>query len=644
MSNEGAPVNVGILAHVDAGKTTLTEQMLYLSGAIRSPGRVDDGTAHTDFMGVERARGISVRAASTYFIWNDRQVNLIDTPGHNDFSGEVERALRALDIAVLVLSAVEGVQAQTEVIWDALRALGIPAILFINKTDRTGADAQKVLAEVRTLPGARPVMVSAVSSLNNLSSVNFSDFESFVETDDVLLEKYLAGDAENISPKEIASAFFENFYASKIQPVLCGAALKGEGVRELLDLIASFACDGNALAADPVSGVVFKLEHDDALGKVAYVRLYRGTLNNRDAVRYPCRDAQDKVVQIRKVRGQKDVDQGTLAAGDIGAVYGLSSVRSGDVIGTGEGVPGGIALAAPMLRISCVPADAKDLPVLAEALEKLSAEDPLLGVVWEKETRELSVRVTGLIQIEVLKALLLDRFSLEITTGDPQIIYKERPVKKGEGFVEYTMPKPCWAVMRFLIEPLPLGAGVVFESTVHNDKIYKRYQSQVAQTIPEALRQGPKGWEVTDLKITLIDGEHHTVHTHPLDFALATPMGVMDGLVNTGTELLEPVMKYRLTFPEEYSGKIVGEILSMRGRFDSPVIKGASVTMEGFFPAATSMDFPIRLASLTGGRAALNARFHGYEVCPPGEGKETPYVGVSPLDRAKYILYKRGAI
>jgi ribosomal protection tetracycline resistance protein len=279
-----------------------------------------------------------------------------------------------------------------------------------------------------------------------------------------------------------------------------------------------------------------------------------------------------------------------------------------------------------------------------EALERLSAEDPLLASVWEPETRELSVRVTGLIQIEILKTLLEERFSLSVTTGAPQVIYKERPKKAAEGYVEYTMPKPCWAVMRFLIEPLPLGCGVAFESTVHNDKIYKRYQSQVADTIPEALRQGPKGWEVTDVKITLIDGEHHTVHTHPLDFALATPMGVMDGLVNAGTELLEPVLKFRLAFPEEFSAKMTGEILAMRGTFETPSIKNGTVVMEGRAPLASSMDFPVRLASLTGGRATYGSRFDGYEPCPPGEGKEVPYRGVSPLDRAKYILYKRGAL
>lgn len=314
------------------------------------------------------------------------------------------------------------------------------------------------------------------------------------------------------------------------------------------------------------------------------------------------------------------------------------------MLGTGEFVPSECELAAPMLRVRVTPQEEKDYPALVAALDQLSAEDPLLDIIWQKESRELLARVTGVIQTEILRAMLAERFGLVVSTSEPQVIYRERPSKAGEGYVEYTMPKPCWAILRFAIEPMPPGSGVIFESRVQNDKIYTRYQAQVEQTIPEALRQGPKGWEVTDLKITLVDGEHHTVHTHPLDFALATPMGIMDALVNTGTELMEPMLKFRLTYPDEFSGKMIGEIMSMRGVYGTPAMRGGIAVMEGRLPLAASMDFPVRLASMTGGRGTFSASFDGYEPCPPGEGFETPYRGVSPLDKAKYILYKRGAL
>lgn len=628
------PVNIGILAHVDGGKTTLTEQILYISGAVRSLGRVDDGSAHTDFMEIERERGISVRAASAFLDWKGQRINLIDTPGHSDFSGEVQRALRALDFAVLVLSAVEGVQSQTELLWKVLRAAKLPVIFFINKTDRTGADVSRVLEEIKDIFSVRPI--AAAASKEELAEA-VSDF------DDSVMEKYLDGGAESIPDSELASSFKKGFADGRIYPYLAGSALKGEGVAELLDTICLLAGDEDKSSEEP-SGVIFKLEHDPVLGRVSFIRLFAGTIKNRDILRNLTRGCDEKVVQIRKVVGKKEIDSGVLTSGDIGAVYGLSRAGNGDVIGSGAYVPKESVMTAPMLRVKITPEDENSYPALVSALEQLSAEDPLLDVIWQKESRELLIKITGMIQTEVVASILKERFGLAVLIGEPQVIYKEHPLKRAEGYVEYTMPKPCWAVMNFIIEPLPAGSGVVFESIVHNDKIYQRYQAQVAQTIPEALRQGPKGWEVTDIKITLADGEHHTVHTHPLDFMLATPMGIMDGLVNSGTELLEPILKFRLSFPEEYSGKIIGEIISMRGTFDSPVIIKGMAVMEGRMPLSTSMNFPMRLSSVSGGRGVLFTSFDGYEPVPPGEGVEVPYRGVSPLDRAKYILFKRGAL
>lgn len=624
-----------MLAHVDAGKTTLTEQMLFQTGAVRSLGRVDDGSAHTDFTEFERRRGISVRAASAFLAWNGAKIYVIDTPGHSDFSGETERAARAMDFAAVAVSAVEGVQAQTEVIWRALSKMGIPALFFINKTDREGADVDSVLGELAELTGRRPARVP----LDDRAALA----ETLAEHDDAALEKYLEEGAEGFSDEELASLLLECFYSKKLIPYVTGAALKGEGVAELLDLLAALAPRAGETEA-PLSGVVFKVEHSPALGRVAHVRLFSGELKNRDALKFSPSGAEGKVAQIREVQGAKERDTGLLRAGEVGAVCGLPRVVCGDAFGDPSRVPPRAEMSAPLLRVKLTPPNDAAYPALVAALEELSAEDPLLDVIWEKEVRELLVRVTGLMRVETLLLALRERYGIEARAGEPMVIYKERPIKRARGFVEYTMPKPCWAVMLFDIEPLPLGAGVIFESVVPDDKIFRRYQAQVRQTLPEALRQGPRGWEVTDLKITLTDGEHHIVHTHPLDFALATPMGIMDGLVNCGTELLEPVLDFKLTYPEECGGKLMGELLAMRAAFDSPVVRKGMFTMTGRLPLATSMDFPARLASLTGGRGTFSAAPAGWEPCPPGEGRDVPYRGVSPLDRAKYILYKRGAL
>jgi ribosomal protection tetracycline resistance protein len=272
----------------------------------------------------------------------------------------------------------------------------------------------------------------------------------------------------------------------------------------------------------------------------------------------------------------------------------------------------------------------------------LSAENPLLGTVLFGGQAEINI--TGTIQLEVLDTLLRERFGLAVTFAPPTVIYRETPASIAEGFEAYTMPKPCWAVIRFLIEPLPRGSGVEYVCAISNEKIHYRYQGQISQTLPVALAQGPLGWEVTDLRITLIDGGDHPIHTHPLDFVLATPLAMMDGLVRAGTTLLEPMLRVRISAPEAYAGRIAGDFAKMRGQFDAPVILNGTFTLEGRVPVATSLDYPVRLASLTGGQAVLSTRFDGYDPCPLEQGATAEHRGVDPRDRAKYILWKRSAL
>lgn len=667
--------NIGIFAHVDAGKTTTTERILYNSGRIRSLGSVDAGTAQTDFLEVERSRGISVRAAATRFAWEGVTVNLVDTPGHVDFLSEVERSLRVMDGAVLVVSAVEGVQAQTEVIWHALRERRIPTLLYVNKMDRIGADPLGVLKQIRRLlsPLAVPVQAPAgvedafAGPLSLLAADGGGELaeagaagnagpaalreaaaytqlleETAAERDEALLLQYL--EAGSLPKEELGRLLRELTRGGELFPVLFGASNKGLGVAPLMHAMVMLLPPPAAEVDGPVSGVVFRIERDPAMGRIAYVRLYGGAIRNRDSVRNATQGIWEKVTQIRKIDGQKAEDVGVLAAGDIAAVCGWNQARIGDIIGCADLVPGETRLAVPLLTVQVRWASETEYPAVVAALQELADEDPLLDLQWLQEQRELHLKVMGPIQIEVLTHVLSSRYGLTADFGQPSVIYKETPAQAGEGFIAYTMPKPCWAILRFFIEPAERGSGLSYSSVARSERLLDSYQNEVARRVPEALQQGIFGWEVTDLKVTLLEGEHHVWHTHPLDFAVATPMGIMDGLSRTGVKLLEPMLSFRLSVPEETGGKVMNELVQMRGEFDSPVVRGERMEIEGTLPVATSLDFPARFGSLTKGRGVLSTFFAGYRECPPDVQAERTRRGVNPLDQSKYILSVRKAL
>lgn len=644
--------NIGIVAHVDAGKTTITENMLYLSGGIRTLGRVDDGTTQTDWLDVERERGISVRAASTVLKWQDTQINLIDTPGHVDFSAEVERTLRVLDSAILVLSAVEGVQAHTETLWQALQDSGIPTLIFINKIDRVGADPVAVLEDLKRLcsEDILPLQtVQGVGSKEPAVTACWTDsgevariYEFLAERDEELLEKFLM--EEKVAVPKLKAKLIQQIKRRQIFPVFYGSALNGIGMEELLAGIIEYLPAPDGDPTEPLSGVVFKIEHDPTMGKMAYVRLYNGKLENRDTILNQTKGQQMKVTQIRKALARKYEDVGRLEAGDIGVVCGLNQVQIDDILGSADGVPGKCTLAQPLLKVQVSPVNEADFMNLVSAIHELADEDPLLSMEWMKEEREIQIKIVGKIQLEVLESILKSRFGLAVIFDQPSVIYKETPAQAGEGYVSYTMPKPCWAVLRFKIEPGERGSGLVYSSEVRTETILARYQNQVEQALPTALEQGLYGWEVTDLKVTLIDGEYHVEHTHPLDFVVATPMGIMDGLAKTGTTLLEPVVSFQISVPEELGGRVLGDLIQLRGTFESPIIAGETFTVEGIMPVATSVDYPIKLSSMSAGRGKIKTKFAGYQECPLELGATTPRRGIDPLDRSKYILSIRNVL
>ncbi|RUS49085.1 translation factor GTPase family protein [Cohnella sp. AR92] len=666
MRNERTKIrNIGIFAHVDAGKTTTTEQILYISGKIKAPGSVDNGTAQTDSLEVEQERGISVRAAVTRFEWKDTAVNLVDTPGHVDFLSEVERSLRVMDGAVLIVSAVEGVQAQTEVVWHALREQGIPTLIYVNKMDRIGADPAAALEQIRRLlsrtavpiqspVGAEGTFVGAKNLLPGTEepkAEGSSDWEAsfreklhetVAESEETLLSAYL--DRGELTNEELLTALTASSRRGRLFPVLFGASARGIGVRGLLDAMLELLPEPQGDPGAPVAGVVFKLDRDPSMGRIAYVRLYHGTIRNRDTLYNASGGFVDKVTQIRRIDGRRSEDLGIVQAGDIAAVYGLSRARIGDILGSAEGVPGASRLAVPLLTVQAKWRTEADNPAVVAAFQELADEDPLLDLQWMPEERELHLKVMGPIQMEVLVHVMRSRFGLEVDLGAPSVIYKETLAGSGEGFIAYTMPKPCWAILRFRMEPGARGSGIRYRSEVRPEELLESYQNEVERRVPEALQQGLKGWEVTDLEVTLIEGEHHVWHTHPLDFVVATPMGIMDGLARIGTKLLEPMLRFKLSVPEEFGGKLMNELIAMRGVFDSPELKNGRMELEGTVPVATTLDWPARLGSMTKGRGILSTFFAGYAECPPDIQAERPRRGVNPLDQSKYILATRNAL
>ncbi len=645
--------NIGLFAHADAGKTTLTEHFLFESGATKKLGSVDNGTTQTDFLKVEKERGISVRSANTSFFWTNTQINLIDTPGHVDFSADVERILRVIDGAILLVSAVEGVQAHTETLFNALKEKQIPVLIFINKIDRVGANIENVLNELqKELRMQTIVLQQTLNEGGNDAEIQLSWSPTFINenlietlasTDDVLLDAYLSG--QSIEYWEADAALSKAVRQCKLHPVLMGSAKKEVGIEELLDAVISYLPAPAGDSDKALSALVYRIEYDKSIGKIAHTRIFDGSISNRETLSNSSRDVQEKVTRIRKLNNGRYEDVMQAFAGDVVGICGFGQVQTGDVLGNGEGlISHELSMGTPLLTVQLKAANEKDYAGLAAALQELNFEDPSLDFQWMKDEKELHLKIMGWLQMEVLERIIEDRFQIRAKFENPTVIYKETPSSVAEGYVRYWMPKPCWAIMRFRIEPAERASGVKYESKIGVNDVLQKYQNEVERTIPLALQQGIKGWEVTDIKITLIEGEDHEMHTHPGDFVVATPMGIMEGLVNCGTTLLEPMISFKISASDDLLGAITSDITQMRGNFESPTMENGRFTLKGILPLATSVDFPVKLSSRSGGKAKITTQFHSYRECTDEQGIIREFKGISPLDTAKYILKARKAL
>lgn len=659
----------GLLAHVDAGKTTITEQLLLLGGNIRSAGSVDQGTAQTDWMDVERRRGISVKNACAEVPYKDSVIQIVDTPGHVDFAAEVARSLQALDGAVLVISGAEGVQAHTRTIFQALERMKIPTIFAVNKVDRAGFDMDALTYQIGKRLTDRFICLQKVENPacedcrivpeNDLDDRKDSAaeqiagdiFEKLAEVDEELGELYL----EERKPDRtlLLKKLREYSGTGEIYPVVFLNAKQGKGVRQLADAILEYLPDGFENDSGALHGIVFQVSHDPVMGKAAHIRLFGGKLTSRDFVPIAGQQPEEweKATQIRKIQGGRFLDTGEMKAGEIAAVYGLSKCRAGDVIGKecdGD-LPGldrkreNLLKIEPLLMVQVVPKDMQKETELSAALTQLSDEDPFLFYERNPLTGQMYLRVMGMVQIEILEELLQSSFGLETSFLPPSVIYKEKPAHEAVGKEVYTMPKPCWAVVELKVEPLPAGSGIVFESLLKEKELPYRYQNHIRQSLMDTVSQGIYGWEVTDAKFTLVGGQSHHVHTHPLDFFVATPVAVLRALTESESMLMEPYVKISLSAAEQFMGKVMGHIVNMRGEFEAPIIEDGMFFLEAVVPLRDSMEYPVTFRSLTSGQGSYSMELDSYRPCEKGFLETLPRRGVNPLDHAKWILSCRSA-
>jgi ribosomal protection tetracycline resistance protein len=648
-------LTIGILAHVDAGKTSLTECLLHHSGATKSRGSVDKGSTITDGLAMEKSRGISIRASSVNFSWKNQVFQLVDTPGHIDFSSEVDRSLSILDGVILVVSAKEGVQAHTLNLWESLKERKLPVIIFVNKIDRDGVDSDQVFLDLQKELGAKLFALNFpdLSDSNQPRLLSVTDCEKYIDTtilntsmenlaecDEDFLENYLEGNTSDLTG--ILEKGKYHIKTGGLYGLLFGSAKLGMGIESLLNSIVTFIPQYNDYYSTP-SAKVFKVEFHKKHGRLAHIKSYGGVITSKDVIRSQQLGKDVKINQIFKPHLGSLEQFSELNQGDIGLVTTSEIILSGDVLGSENLNDQFSKISNAVLGVEAMATDDKDYQKLGEALEVLNAEDPVLDFKWFKKEKEFHLKILGPIQTEVLKESLVQRWAIEAEFLKPKVIYKETPSQSAEGYVRYWMPKPCWAIMTFLIEPAPLASGVSFTSNVRTSDISSKYINEVKRAIPWSLKQGIKGYEVTDLSITLIEGSEHTVHSNPGDFLLATPMGVLRGLENAGTDLLEPMYAFEIKANQDLLGPISSDLNQMRAQIVAPVFDNNFFTLKGRVSVAEAMDYSIKFNATTSGKGRLKLILDGYEKTTTTDDKIRDYKGVSPLNESQWILHMRGA-
>ncbi|MFC9425577.1 GTP-binding protein [Streptomyces sp. NPDC056987] len=659
-------LNLGILAHVDAGKTSLTERLLHAADVIDEIGSVDDGSTQTDSLALERQRGITIKSAVASFAVGDTTVNLIDTPGHPDFIAEVERVLSVLDGAVLVVSAVEGVQAQTRVLMRALRRLRIPTLVFVNKIDRPGAGYARVLRGITEKLAPSGIALTAAGRLGTPAAharPYGPDAPAFAaelaallaDHDDALLAAYVDGGAP-LPYTRLRAELAAQTRRSLVHPVFFGSAITGAGVEALMAGITELLPTAGGDSGGPVSGSVFKIDRGPAGEKIAYVRMFSGTVRVRDRlplhpVPRGAAERTGKVTAIGVFERGPAVPGDALTAGRIGTLAGLTDIRIGDTIGTPRPGPASAHhFAPPTLETVVTPVRAADRGALHLALARLAEQDPLIGLRRDDVRQETSVSLYGEVQKEVIQATLADDFGIGVTFRETTTLHIERPA--GTGAAAEILDKdanPFLATVGLRVEPAPVGSGVEFRLGVELGSMPYAFIKAVRETVTETLGQGLYGWRVTDCLVTLTRSGYapRQSHSHAVfdksmsstagDFRHLTPLVLMDALKRAGTRVYEPVHRFRLDIPADLFGAVLPVLARLRAVPRTSAPRGASYLVEGDIPAASVHGLELQLPSLTSGEGVLEYFFDHYRQVP-GAPPARPRTDHDPLHRTEYLL------
>jgi ribosomal protection tetracycline resistance protein len=659
-------LNLGILAHVDAGKTTLTERLLYEAGVIDAVGSVDRGTTQTDSLALERQRGITIKTAVASFALDDIHVNLIDTPGHPDFIAEVERVLDVLDGAVLVVSAVEGVQPQTRILMRALQRLDVPTVLFVNKIDRAGADPARVLGAIAERLTTAVVAMGDVRGAGTRTA-SFSPFgrgdtefeltlgEVLSERDEALLAEFVEGTA-GVPFERLRKELAAQSRRGDVNPVLMGSAATGAGVTALMAALPELLPTSGGDPGDPLWGRIFKIERGRTGEKVAFVRLFSGTIRVRDRLEIgPGR--------VNKVKAIEVFDHGpstrseSFEAGAVARVWGLSDGRIGDRIGDGGSDRSAYRFPPPTLESVVAPREPSARGRLLDALAQLAEQDPLINVRQDDVHDEISVSLYGEVQQEVVEATLAMEYGLEVVFREATTICVERPRAAGEaGELLYAKTKtnvtgkssplstnPFPATLGLRVEPAPVGSGIDLELDVdvrllplYVYKTMPAFRRQLAEYVRDAMGEGLYGWEVTDCVVTLVDCGYRAPGTTAADFRKLTPLVLFAALDKAGTQVCEPVLQIRVETPSSTTSSVLGGLIALRAESPVPARVGPMTIIEAALPAARLSELQHRLPALSGGEGVVESTFSGYEPLQ-GEPPTRRRVRPSPLDRDDYL-------
>jgi len=674
--------NLGIMAHIDAGKTTLTERVLFYTGRIHQLGEVHEGAATMDWMEQERERGITITSAATTCFWRDHRINIIDTPGHVDFTVEVERALRILDGAVAVFCAVGGVEPQSETVWRQADKYNVPRVAFVNKMDRVGADLDNVVRMMRERLGAKPVPLhipmfagdefQGIVDLIEMKAITYDEasqgstfevldiprdlraraeqgrlhlLEAVAEFDEQLLDRYLH--EQPYSPDDVRRALRKGTLQGAVQPVLCGSAYRNKGVQRLLDAVVDFLpspldrppVQGHTTDTwqrvtreprddEPFSALAFKIATDPYVGKLTFFRVYSGSVSTGDQVLNAATGRTERIGRLVQMHANKRLEIDEVYAGDIAAGIGFKRVSTGHTLCDPDHP---LALEAmtfpePVVDVAIEPKSKADEEKLVNALQRLSDEDPTFRVRTEDETGQTVISGMGELHLEILVERMLREFNVQANVGRPQVAFRETitvPAETRHRFVRQTGGRGMFADVSLRVEPQPAGKGFEFESRIVGGAIPREYIPAVERGVEEAMRSGVlAGYPMVDVKVTLLDGSFHEVDSSEMAFKIAASLAFKEACAKAEPRLLEPIFDVEVVVPEEYMGDIIGDLTARRGRIGGMFTRSEARVVAASVPLAEMFGYATRMRSISQGRAVYSMQFSRYDTLPQTVAEE----------------------